>query len=214
MVSRVEIPNGSESRKIDLARWICLIGLVHGIGGVAGCTSSVSEADRFVPDPVVARQAVETMLDRWKAGATPSSIADRSPQLVVVDSVRQAGAKLAWFEILGEVPGESSRCLAVRLVMGDPPVETTTRYVVVGIDPLYLFRHEDFELLMHWDHPMPANAEEDTTQSATTKPPATAEKSAGSEIDDPDSSAGETNSGESDVPGTDQVNTPAAGESE
>jgi hypothetical protein len=31
------------------------------------------------------------------------------------------------------------------------------RYIVLGIDPLFVFRQEDFDLLMHWDHHMPAS---------------------------------------------------------
>jgi hypothetical protein len=26
--------------------------------------------------------------------------------------------------------------------------------VVIGIDPLWVFRHEDYDLLLHWEHPM------------------------------------------------------------
>jgi hypothetical protein len=59
------------------------------------------------------------------------------------------------FEILGEVPGPTGRCFAVRLKLREPVAEEKVRYAVFGIDPLWVFRQEDLEMLGHWEHPMP-----------------------------------------------------------
>ncbi|HVW02959.1 MAG TPA: hypothetical protein VHB77_21545, partial [Planctomycetaceae bacterium] len=68
------------------------------------------------------------------------------------------------YQILGEVPGDTPRCYAVRLKLTDPDAEERARFVVVGIDPLWVFRYEDFQLIAHWDHRMaeeePAKNEE------------------------------------------------------
>jgi hypothetical protein len=59
------------------------------------------------------------------------------------------------FEILGEVPGATARCFAVRLKLREPVGDEKVRYAVFGIDPLWVFRQEDLEMLSHWEHPMP-----------------------------------------------------------
>ena len=47
----------------------------------------------------------------------------------------------------------------VRLVLAGPAEERRERYVVVGLDPVWVFAYPDYEMLMHWDHPMPAKKE-------------------------------------------------------
>jgi hypothetical protein len=42
----------------------------------------------------------------------------------------------------------------VKLTLEDPATELKARYVVVGIDPVWVFRQEDYDMLSHWDHPM------------------------------------------------------------
>ena len=76
------------------------------------------------------------------------------PVIFVSDCARKLGQKLDRFEILGEAPGDSPRCFAVRLVLANPREELTTRYIILGIDPIQVYRHEDFEMLLHWDHAM------------------------------------------------------------
>jgi hypothetical protein len=72
----------------------------------------------------------------------------------VTDSTRVKQRPLLAWEILGRVPGNAPGCYAVRLQLDQPREERRERYVVIGIDPLWVFRHEDYDLLMHWEHPM------------------------------------------------------------
>jgi hypothetical protein len=119
-----------------------------------GCTGRARDGKRFVPSVENARQALEAALRDWQAGSQPGKVASTSPSVQVVDSHRQPGQRLASFEILGEVGGEGPRCFLVRLSLQQPAQEARARYVVVGVDPLWVFREEDFEMLTHWDHPM------------------------------------------------------------
>ncbi|MSR59217.1 MAG: hypothetical protein EXS05_16500 [Planctomycetaceae bacterium] len=86
---------------------------------------------------------------------------ERSPAIGVVDHLQQVGRPLEAFEILGEVPGQAARCFAVRLRLSEPELEVRERYVVIGIDPLWVYRQEDYDLISHWDHVMPADSADD-----------------------------------------------------
>jgi len=94
-----------------------------------------------------------------------------------VDTGRQEGQILRSFQILGETSlrGEG-RCYVVGLTLDNPAAEQRARFVVVGIDPIWVFRKEDYDKLAHWEHPMeeasPTSTEDQS--SAGTKPPATA----------------------------------------
>ena len=129
-------------------------------------------AARYVPSPAQAVTAVKASLDDWKKGLPAGPVADTKPTVHVVDSQRRELPVLSDYQILGEVPGNAPRCLAVRLRWANPEKEERARYVVVGIDPLWVFRQEDYDLLSHWEHPMaeppPKNAA--ATPSKLTEP--------------------------------------------
>src|SRR5262245_7595480 len=118
------------------------------------CGREAANLDRFVPAPELARTALEAVLVDWKQGRPAAPIERLAVTVNVVDQHRRQGQILTDFEILGETPSVSGRCLIVRLKYGQPQSEETARYVVVGIDPLWVFRQEDLDLMNHWDHPM------------------------------------------------------------
>jgi hypothetical protein len=120
------------------------------------CGGESAKTDRYVPAPEISRAAVEAVLADWKDGLAAGSIDRLAVMVNVVDQHRKPGQALAAFEILGETPSAAGRCLVVRLKYDQPEGEETARYVVIGIDPLWVFRQEDFELMNQWDHPMPA----------------------------------------------------------
>jgi hypothetical protein len=130
--------------------------LIACLGSLWGC-SQKPDPQRFVPAPEVARQAVESVLSSWKEGQPVGLIADTTPQVHITDSHRKQGQKLNAYRILGEVPGNAPRCFAVKLTYSHPTAEERARFVVLGIDPLWVFRHEDLDFLSHWDHPMEEN---------------------------------------------------------
>jgi hypothetical protein len=121
-------------------------------GLLQGCAKRDTTA-RFTPSTADAEAALNTALSAWKSGVLPGLVPETSPVVHVTDSYRSDSESLVDFEILGEVPGVAARCFAVDLQF-DPPREEKVRYVVVGIDPLWVFRLEDYELLAHWEHKM------------------------------------------------------------
>jgi hypothetical protein len=131
---------------------VCLAATVLG----GGCGRDEARARKYVPPSATARAALESVLEDWQGGRAPGRIDRLNVGVEVVDRQRKEGQALADFEILGEVPGEGVRCFAVRLKFLHPDAELKSRFVVVGIDPLWVFRQEDYDLLTQWDHAMPA----------------------------------------------------------
>jgi hypothetical protein len=122
------------------------------LAAVAGCGRD--HRARFTPAEEVAKHALESGLAAWQNGQPAGPVAGTSPLIHVVDSHRKAGQKLSRFEVLGTAPGDGPRVYAVRLSLDEPREEKRVRFVVVGIDPLWVIRYEDYEMLAHWDHPM------------------------------------------------------------
>ena len=61
------------------------------------------------------------------------------------------------FTVLGESGSESGRRFLVRLSLADPDESILAAYYVFGQDPTWVYRSEDFDMIMHWECPMPAD---------------------------------------------------------
>jgi hypothetical protein len=107
--------------------------------------------ERYYPPPPAAREALEAALRAWQDGQAPGPLPEHSPPVMVVDTTRRPGQRLGRYEVLGEIPGDGPRCFAVRLVLDDPPRERKARFVVLGISPLWVYRQEDYETMIHWE---------------------------------------------------------------
>lgn len=123
---------------------------------VAGCGPSQKNED-FVPSEDAARGAIEAYLKAWAKGDTNQVVPGTSPAVSVVDDYRSKGRTLTEYTILGPVPADAPRCFAVRLTLGNPREEVRERYVVVGLDPVWVWRYDDYLMITHWEHPMPAD---------------------------------------------------------
>jgi hypothetical protein len=119
---------------------------------VAGCGDRSSA--RFVPSEQTAHQALDAVLSAWQAGEPPATIRNSTGIIEVSDSHRKTGQTLEAYEIFGPVPGDSPRCFAVKLKLENPAEELRVRYVVFGPNPYWVMRHEDLEMVAHWDHNM------------------------------------------------------------
>ena len=119
---------------------------------VSGCGKGYQ---KYVPASSIARQALDTALTAWKEGQKLERIDDFSPPLQVLDSRWLKGRVLHDYEILGEVHQEGPRCFTVQMVLDGPLQEQKVRYYVFGIEPLWIFRQEDYDMLNHWDCPDP-----------------------------------------------------------
>jgi hypothetical protein len=120
-----------------------------------GCSSS-PRAEDYVPTEDAARTALESYLQSWTRGETGSPVPNTNPAVEVADGLRLKGHTLLKYEILGPIPGDADRCFAVKLSLGNPALELRERYVVLGLDPIWVWRYDDYVMITHWDHGMPA----------------------------------------------------------
>lgn len=129
-------------------------------GLCAGCGSSSGSHERYVPNVKQASATIETALEAWRRGDPVGELRDVKPRIFVVDSHRRDGQTLEQFEILGEVVGLTQRTFLIKVKLANPAAEEKVRFAVLGIDPLWVYRHEDLELLAHWEHKMPEQTPE------------------------------------------------------
>jgi hypothetical protein len=71
-----------------------------------------------------------------------------------VDQQRRPGRRLRAFAILGESEAEGCRRFRVRLSLADPDESTLADYYVFGEGPVWVYRAEDFDMIMHMDKSM------------------------------------------------------------
>jgi hypothetical protein len=123
---------------------------------ISGCRGEPAGSgfERYIPDPATARSAVVSVLEGWRDGRPIDEPSGRKPAVCVVDKQRKPGQRLARFEVLGEVSTDGARGFAARLTLENPDREHVARFLVIGIDPLWVFRQEDYEMFSHWMHPM------------------------------------------------------------
>ena len=124
-----------------LAKWAVAVGLAC----LVGCKPAGQE--KFTPSEAKARQALEAALTRWRDGqAKPEPFPLDNVQVQVADQTWTDGQKLQGFEIVGEEPaGTGPRVFTVKLKTAKG--EQTTKYYVVGIDPLWIYGEADYRKL-------------------------------------------------------------------
>jgi len=111
-----------------------------------GCARQGMKTEDFTPPSVKARSALESALNLWQSGQAPGTVPGTSPSVEVVDSKWKGGQKLKSYEILGEEPGTETRSFKVRLSLAQGPPQEV-RYIVFGIEPLHVYREEDYKSL-------------------------------------------------------------------
>lgn len=105
-----------------------------------------------MPTGVEARQALEKALDTWKAGKSPGSIADQAPKIDIVDYQWKAGDVLESYSIVNEKQGEGNKTFGVKLTLKKPPGSKDVEYMVLGKDPVRIYRDEDFTRMLNMDN--------------------------------------------------------------
>ena len=115
------------------------------IAVVVGCSGG-GKVEDFTPPPANARKALEAALTHWQGGGQPGPVPNTSPVVEVTDSKWKAGQKLKAFEITGDEPpaGAGPRFFKVKLTPATGAA-VETRYAVLGIDPLLVYRDEDYQ---------------------------------------------------------------------
>ncbi|MBI5757484.1 MAG: hypothetical protein HZA46_03070 [Planctomycetales bacterium] len=116
--------------------WMSLVVVVCGCGRAS--------QDSFIPPATSARSALETALKAWQSGAAYDTIKSATPAVQPFDARWQSGMKLKSFEILREVPQEGPKKFEVRVELEGAEAVTDV-FLVVGKDPLHVFRDQDYQ---------------------------------------------------------------------
>jgi hypothetical protein len=121
--------------------------------GVAACSRPSTGYERYVPEAAQAQEALEQVLAAWKKGEPVGPLKSNSSPITVqvADSTRRPGQRLVDYKVLGEVSGEGPRTFVVQLQLDNPAAQREVRYYLLGIDPLWVFRQEDYDAVAHWD---------------------------------------------------------------
>ena len=107
-----------------LALWCALL-----LAGGAGCADR-PRADRYVPPPDAARDALEAALKAWQGGSPPGKVERPGVAVYLVDNCRPPGQWLRGYKVLGEAPGEGPRCFAAKLLLEGQEEEQVVRFEI------------------------------------------------------------------------------------
>jgi hypothetical protein len=107
-----------------------------------GCGPSET---RYIPAADSARASLEAALTAWKNGAPHEPVKSRETSITMFDSRWQSKAKLESFEITEELPPNPHRAFRVKMRLARQKADEETTYLVIGIDPLLVYRSEDYE---------------------------------------------------------------------
>ena len=123
-----------------------LLASLLALPAISGC----SGASSYQTETSVARGALEASLNAWKSGEKAESLTSRQPVVHAVDEQWKSGKTLSGFEILAEGTADGNTYFDVKLSRGKEPV-IETRFYVVGVDPIWVYRAEDYARLINMD---------------------------------------------------------------
>jgi hypothetical protein len=140
-----------------LTTWACGAAM---LASIAGCERGSGEAatPAFVPSWEEAQQALESALSTWRDAPSPLPASFGIRAVQYVDKRRKPDQRLLSFQVLGQTDIENIRQFTVRLTLEGEDSPQLVKYNIVGRDPVWVFRLEDYEMFAHWEHDMPEPA--------------------------------------------------------
>ena len=108
-------------------------------------------AQSLLPDPRVARDAVGRSLAEWRDSPQVDTTAATGRSVIFVDQQRQPGQKLREFAVVGEYVVDNRRRFVVKLALAEPDESVLAAYYVFGDRPIWVYRVEDFDMMMNMD---------------------------------------------------------------
>jgi hypothetical protein len=108
----------------------------------------------YMPGWEEARSALVTVLSAWRDAPSPLPASFDTPTVMFLDKRRRPNQRLLAFEILGQTDIENARQFTVRLNLEGEESPQLVKYNIVGREPVWVFRLEDYEMFSHWEHDM------------------------------------------------------------
>jgi hypothetical protein len=110
------------------------------------------DPEQYLPDPRDARRAIADALEAWRESPELERTTPKIQPVMFVDQSRKPDQRLRDFEILGESAGaDGCRRFQVKLSLEEPNESIFASYYVFGQGPIWVYRAEDFEMMMHMD---------------------------------------------------------------
>jgi hypothetical protein len=146
-----------------LACWAALVASTPGCGWRGGETATPG----FVPSWAEARHALELSLSTWRDATSPLPVSFDIPAVQFVDQLRKPNQRLLSFQILRQTEIENARQFTVKLNLEGDETPQLVKYNVLGRQPVWVFRLENYEMTAHWEHFMdlPVNVPAEPTRA-------------------------------------------------
>jgi hypothetical protein len=141
-------------------RLLILSALATSLPGCGFVGGSNDSRDAVIPDRETARRALELALSAWvESRAAPLLLERTSVQFS--DHDQRVGNRLSSYEVLSMRASDRFPIFTVRLHWQDPGGSSepdVVEYFVGGTQPIWVIRHDELQMLMHWEHPMDLRA--------------------------------------------------------
>jgi hypothetical protein len=99
-----------------------------------------------------AQAALEAALGAWREGRAPNALMNTQPPILVADSEWTGGRKLTEYRIVREDPSPSDRRFTVALRYEGTDSDSEVPYIVIGTDPVSVFREDDYQRALNMDN--------------------------------------------------------------
>ncbi|WP_165230754.1 hypothetical protein [Aquisphaera insulae] len=120
------------------------------LGGCGNPSAPLSSAEQ-------ARKSLELGLEAWKAGRSAAPLREEKPAVDFVDYQWKAGTKLVGYLVDSDSADSETHTFTVELTTADAKGPRKVQYMVLGLDPIHVFRDEDYNRTLNMDN-APATA--------------------------------------------------------
>ena len=120
----------------------CLLLQTAMVTSLVGCGSSEKD---FLPSATAARTALDSSLNAWKSGAPIATITTGLVPIDTYDARWRDGQKLESFEVVSEQSVDERPTFSVKIKLADDKEVIDDTFVVVGNNPLMVFRQQDYD---------------------------------------------------------------------
>ncbi len=122
---------------------VFVVGLLSMLSIAAiGCGDTEA---KYIPSEETAREALNVSLTAWRDGQPHRTITSWSIPIDVYDARWQAGTKLETFEVVREEILEDRKAFIVKMKVAGGKEEPEVTYLVIGNNPLMVFRKQDYD---------------------------------------------------------------------
>ncbi len=124
---------------LKLTGSICIVAILWMTIGCSGAPEK-----KYLPASGTARGALDAALKKWKSGEAHAPVTGFSVPIDVFDARWQKGKKLESYEILSEEESDGPKTFIVKMKLDEDKEEKEVKYLIVGKNPLLVFREQDY----------------------------------------------------------------------